>query len=103
MSSEEERLNIDRAIRHLEHLIGETTDQTEVAEYIRQIVKWREKFAELEPSATNTERERLNIIEAINHLERLAWATTEPTEIFEYTRQIVKWRERLVELKDSPE
>jgi hypothetical protein len=59
-------------------------------------VKWRKKLAELEPSAMNTEGERLNIIEAINHLERLAWATTEPTEIFKCTRQMVKWRERLV-------
>jgi len=41
------------------------------------------------------EEERLNIIQAIEHLEGLIRESTDPTEIADYTRQIVGWRKRL--------
>ena len=53
--------------------------------------------------AMKPEEERRNIIEAIEHLEKLLWAATDPGEIFEYTRQIVKWRKKLEELEHLSE
>jgi hypothetical protein len=47
----------------------------------------------------SVEEERSNMIDAIEHLERLAWATTDATEIADYTRQIVRWRQKLAELE----
>jgi len=47
------------------------------------------------------EEERYNIIQVINHLECLLRATTDPTEVADYTRQIVSWRQRLAELANN--
>ena len=45
------------------------------------------------------EEERRNIIEAINHLEQMMFAATDPNEIADYARQIAGWRRRLADLK----
>ena len=47
----------------------------------------------------NSNDERPNIIEVITHLEGLLRKSTDPKEIADYTRQIVKWRQRLAELQ----
>jgi hypothetical protein len=44
------------------------------------------------------EEDRLNIAEVINHLEELVRDANDAAEIFDYTRQIVKWRKKLLEL-----
>jgi len=49
----------------------------------------------------NPKDECLNIIEVITHLEGLIRKSTDPAEIADYTRQIVKWRQRLAELKEQ--
>lgn len=49
----------------------------------------------------DSEEERHKIIQVINHLEGLLRATTDPTEIADYTRQIVSWRQRLAELANN--
>ena len=47
----------------------------------------------------SSEEERLNIMQAVAHLERLIRASTDPTQVADCTRQIVGWPQRLTEVE----